>query len=586
MRDAAVKARRGGAHRATNVRWWQVVSAVVPVTLVAGAWGIAIGATPGAETVDATSGSEAPKHGAPVVTDVPTNVFERPTARTTKSRQSRSAPLAGFDKASATPASLRSSPLPSAAIDAYHDAAKVMSDVKASCKLDWTLIAAIGRVESNHGQYGGSTVSSSGDTQPKIIGIPLNGTNNTAAIRDTDNGQLDGDTTWDRAVGPMQFIPSTWDLIAVDGNGDGDKDPSNVYDAALGTAVYLCADGEDVSTDAGASAAVYSYNHSNDYVATVLAIAEQYREGNFTEEPSVYLPDTDPEVDVFDPGAGTNDDGEANADNGPRESNDQGNTNKGGNAGPEGSGGTLDRTDFGGPTSGESGEQRVQPLEKKQDSAFVGGGAIIDPAVPDNDPNLLDEQTFETAPGSGKPTNPHGQSGPGTIHGFADNHSTKPKHKSRDDLIKGFSRGGTTSPREGGGVSVRPGRTEAKPKTEKNTTDSAETTKPKNNPAPKNNATPKNNEPRSGAKHKADSAPKANTKKRPKHRKLGAIKNAAEQTELCAKGTDELRDAGTNLSDDQATRLVTTCVDNFAVAASMNSDDPILGWLTVNVDEL
>ncbi len=39
--------------------------------------------------------------------------------------------------------------------------------------------------------------------------LPLNGANGTQAIRDTDAGQLDGDSIWDRAVGPMQFIPST-----------------------------------------------------------------------------------------------------------------------------------------------------------------------------------------------------------------------------------------------------------------------------------------------------------------------------------------------------------------------------------------
>jgi len=50
----------------------------------------------------------------------------------------------------------------------------------------------------------------------------------------------DGDTGWDRAVGPMQFIPGTWRRYAADANADGKQDPNNVYDAAAGAAHYLC----------------------------------------------------------------------------------------------------------------------------------------------------------------------------------------------------------------------------------------------------------------------------------------------------------------------------------------------------------
>jgi hypothetical protein len=49
-----------------------------------------------------------------------------------------------------------------------------------------------------------------------------------------------------RAVGPMQFIASTWRRVQVDGNGDGRGDPDNIYDAALGAAVYLCAGETDL----------------------------------------------------------------------------------------------------------------------------------------------------------------------------------------------------------------------------------------------------------------------------------------------------------------------------------------------------
>src|SRR5687767_9098537 len=62
-----------------------------------------------------------------------------------------------------------------------------------------------------------------------------------ASIVDTDGGVLDGDARWDRAVGPMRFIPSTWQLVGRDGNGDGIADPFSIDDAALSAAAYLCA---------------------------------------------------------------------------------------------------------------------------------------------------------------------------------------------------------------------------------------------------------------------------------------------------------------------------------------------------------
>ena len=46
----------------------------------------------------------------------------------------------------------------------------------------------------------------------------------------------------------MQFIPSTWMIYGADGNGDGIKDPFNIFDAALAAANYLCDAGGDLST--------------------------------------------------------------------------------------------------------------------------------------------------------------------------------------------------------------------------------------------------------------------------------------------------------------------------------------------------
>ena len=138
--------------------------------------------------------------------------------------------------------------------------------------MSWTVVAAIGRAESNHGRYRGARLALNGDIHPRIVGIPLDGTRSRLIV-DTDKGQLDGDTSFDRAVGPMQFIPSTWKRIAQDGNGDRALDANNAYDAALGAAAYLCRavpqgglDKEDALRRA-----VFSYNHSAAYVDRVLA---------------------------------------------------------------------------------------------------------------------------------------------------------------------------------------------------------------------------------------------------------------------------------------------------------------------------
>jgi Transglycosylase SLT domain len=169
--------------------------------------------------------------------------------------------------------------IPGPALRAYRNAADIKAEIDASCRIDWALLAGIGRVESNHGRYGGAVVAQDGTTYPHILGVALDGSPGVAAISDTDSGLLDSDSTWDRAVGPMQFIPGTWRVYGADGDGDGVNDPHDLDDAALSAANLLCAGGHDLSTEAGARAAVFTYNHSEQYVNLVLAIAEAYRNG-------------------------------------------------------------------------------------------------------------------------------------------------------------------------------------------------------------------------------------------------------------------------------------------------------------------
>ncbi|MEV7092457.1 lytic murein transglycosylase [Amycolatopsis sp. NPDC051045] len=167
--------------------------------------------------------------------------------------------------------------IPASMLRAYKNAAEILAKEQPNCHLDWALIASIGRIESNHAR--GGYVNAAGDTLEPILGPVLNGAGAFAAIPDTDGGKYDGNTQWDRAVGPTQFIPSTWRGYASDGNGDGVSNPNNIYDEALATARYLCSGGLDLSTDAGQRIAVRRYNNSQSYVDTVLAWASAYRGG-------------------------------------------------------------------------------------------------------------------------------------------------------------------------------------------------------------------------------------------------------------------------------------------------------------------
>lgn len=166
--------------------------------------------------------------------------------------------------------------IPATVLDAYKQAAASLQSSKPGCNLPWELLAAIGKVES--GQARGGRVDADGNTIGRILGPKLNGVG-FAHISDTDGGAYDGDSVYDRAVGPMQFIPSTWEWAGRDGNDDGKKDPNNIYDAALAAGHYLCRFGWDLSTQSDLNSAILSYNNSQDYLNTVLSWLEYYRKG-------------------------------------------------------------------------------------------------------------------------------------------------------------------------------------------------------------------------------------------------------------------------------------------------------------------
>ena len=105
----------------------------------------------------------------------------------------------------------------------------------------WTVLAAIGHVESHHGRAQG--VSSAG------------------------------------ARGPMQFMPATWATYGLDGDGDGRKDTTDPADAIPTAARYLRANG----APARLREAIFAYNHSWSYVDDVMSFARHYAAGQSTD---------------------------------------------------------------------------------------------------------------------------------------------------------------------------------------------------------------------------------------------------------------------------------------------------------------
>lgn len=160
------------------------------------------------------------------------------------------------------------------AIRAY---ARVQLDGSAGCQIGWTTLAGIGWVESHHGTLGGRTLGEDGRSSSSILGPALDGHGKFAAIPATpESATFHGDAEWEHAVGPLQFLPSSWRIWATDGDGDGTADPHDLDDAAAAAARYLCASGADLTTGEGWAAAVLTYNHSQEYVDAVHDAASTY----------------------------------------------------------------------------------------------------------------------------------------------------------------------------------------------------------------------------------------------------------------------------------------------------------------------
>ena len=255
----------------------QKAATLVPLALLSAAWSLSIAGV-GLTGSTATSAENTLPDG----TSVPEEAIEAPASVSTPG--SLAPGVKGDVQDAVRTASANG--IPSAALTAYQRAESIINAADTSCHLPWQLIAAIGRVESDHGRTNGNSLDNNGLARPGIYGIALNGKQGTSLISDTDAGLVDNDEKFDRAVGPMQFIPSTWSTVGVDADGDSERNPQDIDDAALATAVYLCSGKDDLSGDEGQRAAVFRYNHSQEYVDLVMAFYQAYVSGDYTSVPN------------------------------------------------------------------------------------------------------------------------------------------------------------------------------------------------------------------------------------------------------------------------------------------------------------
>jgi membrane-bound lytic murein transglycosylase B len=165
--------------------------------------------------------------------------------------------------------------VPVVAMQAYGYAELVLETTRPDCNLRWTTLAAIGKIESNHGRHN-ATLGTDGESAPRILGPVLDGTGGNQRILDTDDGVLDGDITYDRAVGAMQFIPATWKQHEVDADNDGLKDVNDIDDAALAAGNYLCQGGRKLDLATDWWNAILSYNDVQRYAQAVFDAANDY----------------------------------------------------------------------------------------------------------------------------------------------------------------------------------------------------------------------------------------------------------------------------------------------------------------------
>ncbi|RVU23027.1 lytic transglycosylase [Streptomyces antnestii] len=279
--------------RRRSLLWYRILTGAIAVAATGGmatatVWQLAV-MSPAAATSPSFTRSQPGGGSPPLYPDAPTVIPD------TRPVPFEDAGGKGHKNSAAEPL-LRSVPavygIPGRVLEAYRGAVRALASESPQCGIPMPLLAAIGRVESGHAR--GGALDARGRTRSPILGPRLDGSPGVAAIHDTDNGAWDGDRTWDRAVGPAQFIPSTWRRWGSDGNHDGVADPHQIDDAWLAAGRYLCQAGGDLTRDEGIRRAVLAYNHSDAYLELVLSWMRVYSDQAVptTGEPAADIPST------------------------------------------------------------------------------------------------------------------------------------------------------------------------------------------------------------------------------------------------------------------------------------------------------
>jgi membrane-bound lytic murein transglycosylase B len=166
--------------------------------------------------------------------------------------------------------------IPQTALEAYGYAEWVIQQTTPSCKISWTTLAGVAKITSDHGRSGGGKIDSRGQLRPALTGPALNGSGGQPRVGDSDGGALDGDTSWDHAIGPMLMTPAMWRASGVDGDSDGLADPQDIDDASLGAAYHLCAAGGDISVVANWKKAISGYHGLSSQIDKIFESAQSY----------------------------------------------------------------------------------------------------------------------------------------------------------------------------------------------------------------------------------------------------------------------------------------------------------------------
>jgi cell wall-associated NlpC family hydrolase len=143
-----------------------------------------------------------------------------------------------------------SAPTRSAIADIPADYLLLYQQAGLAFDIPWEVVAAIGKVECDHGR----------DPDPACW--------------------KEGATNRAGAGGPMQFIATTWARYGIDADQDGKADRWDPADAVISAANYLAAVGAPEQLEQ----AIYAYNHSRSYVQKVLAWAQLYQDAD-TNQP-------------------------------------------------------------------------------------------------------------------------------------------------------------------------------------------------------------------------------------------------------------------------------------------------------------